>query len=198
MNEKQVIISIGREFGSGGHAIAEKIAENRNLPLYDYNMLQSIADEKEVNVNTFEKYDEIPKIPFMSRTVRGFSNSPEENLAQMQFDFLRKKAESGESFVVVGRCSEMVLKEFDCMVPIFVQGDMETKIERIMRVREVSRDKAVSMIKSHDKMRKAYHNYYCTVKWGDSRNYEMCINSSKIGLDETVQIIEAYIDKRFK
>lgn len=196
MSEKQVIISIGREYGSGGHAIAEQIAKNKNLPLYDYNMLQSIADEKEVNVSSFEKYDEIPKIPFISRTVRGFSNSPEENLAQMQFEFLRKKAESGESFVVVGRCSEMVLKEFDCMIPIFVLGDMEAKIERIMRVREVSREKAIQLIKTHDRMRKSYHNYYCTGKWGDSRNYEMSINSSKIGLDETVKIIEAYIEKR--
>lgn len=196
MSEKQIIISIGREYGSGGHAIAEKIAKNRNLPLYDYNILQSIADEKDVNISNFEKYDEVPKIPFMSRTVRGFSNAPQENLAQMQFDFLKEKAGKGESFVVVGRCSEMVLKEFDCMIPIFVLGDMEAKIERIMRVRNVSKEKAVKMIKTHDRMRKSYHNYYCEGKWGDSRNYEMSINSSKIGLDGTVAMIEAYIEKR--
>lgn len=196
MNEKQIIISIGREYGSGGHAIAEKIAKNRNLPLYDYNILQSIADEKDVNISNFEKYDEVPKIPFMSRTVRGFSNAPQENLAQMQFDFLKDKAGKGESFVVVGRCSEMVLKEFDCMIPIFVLGDMEAKIERIMRVRNVPREKAVKMIKTHDRMRKSYHNYYCEGKWGDSRNYEMSINSSKIGLDGTVAMIESYIEKR--
>ena len=103
--EKQLIISIGREFGSGGHEIAEILAKHYGLNLYDKNLLQEIANEKSVEVKNLEKYDEVPRNLFMTRTVKGYSNSAEENLANMQFDYLRKKAESGESFVVVGRCS---------------------------------------------------------------------------------------------
>lgn len=88
--EKQLIISIGREFGSGGHEIAEILAEKFDLKLYDKSLLQHIADERNVNVAHIEKYDEIPRNLLLSRTVRGYSNSVEENIANMQFDFLKK------------------------------------------------------------------------------------------------------------
>ena len=109
---KQVIISIGREFGSGGHEIAQHLADRFSLPLYDYNLLREIAQEKNVSASNLEQYDEVPKKGF-SKTVRGFNNSPQLNIAYMQFDFLKKKAAEGESFVVVGRCSEEVLKEYE-------------------------------------------------------------------------------------
>ena len=100
MEQKQMIISIGREFGSAGHEIAEKLAERFSLPLYDYNLLREIAGEKKVNVANLEPYDEVPKKGFGSRTVRGYSNSPQENIAYMQFDFLKKKAKEGQSFEI--------------------------------------------------------------------------------------------------
>ena len=103
---KQLIISVGREFGSGGHEIAEMLAKKFDLKLYDKNLLQNIAQEKEVDAQNIEKYDEVPRNMLFSRTVKGYSNSMEENVAQMQFDYLKRKAKEGESFVVVGRCSE--------------------------------------------------------------------------------------------
>ena len=198
MNERQIIISIGREFGSGGHEIAEHIAKDMELPFYDYNLMGIIAGEKNTDAKLIAKYDEMPKSPFFTRTVRGFSSSPEENIANMQFDFLRKKAGEGESFVILGRCSETVLKDFVCMIPIFILGDLETKIKRIMEIHGLAHDKAYKLIKIHDKFRKSYHNYYCATKWGDSRNYELSINSSKLGIQQTVEVIEGYIEKRYK
>lgn len=106
--KKQLIISIGREYGSGGHRIAEELAKRFGLTFYDYHMLGEIALDKKVDVKTLEKFDELPKTPFFSRTVKGYSNSPQENIANLQFDFLRKKADEGESFVIVGRCAETV------------------------------------------------------------------------------------------
>lgn len=193
---EQLIIAVSREFGSGGHVVAEKLAERFGLPVYNRNLLREIALEKSVNAENLEKYDEVPKKYLISRRVKGYSNSPEENIANMQFDFLRKKAESGESFVVVGRCAESVLSEYPCMIPIFILGDMEWKIRRTMEVDHLSEKDAEAKILRHDRKRKEYHNYYCAGKWGDSRNYDITINSSRLGLDKTTDILENYIRER--
>ena len=160
MEQKQVIISIGREFGSAGHEIAERIAKKFGLRLYDYHLLREIADEKKVNVAELEPYDEIPKKGFGSRTVRGYSNSPQENIAYMQFNHLKKKAAEGESFVVVGRCAEEALKEYKGLITFFILGDMDHKIERIAKLHNLSDKDAKEMIIEQDKKRKEYHNYF--------------------------------------
>lgn len=198
MSEKQVIISIGREFGSGGHEIAVKLSERLNLPLYDYNILHEISVEKNVNQKNLEQYDEIPKSTIFSRRVRGYSNSPEENIAKMQFDYLRKKATEGKSYIVVGRCSETILKGHEGLITVFILGDMEVKIERISKIHNISKVEAENMIYHQDKKRKNYHNYYCQGKWGDSRNYDFSINSSKLGIDITVDVLEDYIKRRIE
>lgn len=198
MNEKQIIISVGREFGSGGHAIAEMLSKRFDLPLYDSNLLMEIAASKNLDVKNLQKYDEVPKNRLFSRSVHGHSSSPEENIANIQFDYLRKKAANGDSFVIVGRCADEILKEFSCMTTIFILGDMETKIERIVKLYNVSHEKAKSIVEKTNKQRKSYHNYYCKGKWGDSRNYELSINSSKLGLERTADIIEDYINEKIK
>lgn len=196
--EKQLIISVGREFGSGGHLIAEKLAEKFNLPLYDYNLLKEIAKEKDIEASRLEQYDEIPKNRLFSRSVRGYNNSPQENIANMQFEFIQKKAKEGKSFVIVGRCSEAILKEYPGLVSIFILADMKCKIERISNLHNLTNTEAEVMINRQNKKRKEYHNYYCTGKWGDSRNYDISINSSKLGIDLTVDILERYIKERIK
>ena len=192
------IITIGREFGSGGHVIAEELARRFELPLYDNNLLEHIAEEKEISHESLKKYDERPKNRLFSRTVRGYSNSMQENLANMQFDYLKKKAAAGESFVIVGRCSETILKGFDGLVTIFVLGDPDVKAERIRKVYGVSEEEARRMMKREDWNRKSYHNYYCKGKWGDSRNYDFSINSSRLGIEKTVDMLENCIRARME
>ena len=194
----QLIISVGREFGSGGREIAEKLANRFNIALYDYHLLSEIASEKELDFDVLDKYDEIPRKKVFSRNVRGYSNSPEENIANMQFDYMQKKAKEGKSFVIVGRCSEAILKDYECMISIFILGDMNAKIERIKKIHNISNIEAENMINRRNKKRKEYHNYYCTGKWGDSRNYDISINSSKLGIDATVDVLEKYIRERIK
>ena len=196
MPDKQIIISVGREYGSGGHAIAEILSQRFELPFFDRNLLEEIAQHKEVDVKSLEKYDETPRMPFLSRTVRGFNNSPEENIAMLQFDFLKKMANEGKSFVIVGRCSENVLKEFPGLISFYILGDGDVRIERIMQVYAVSREKAEDKVRVHDKSRKAYHDHFCEWKWGDSRNYDFSINSSRLGIDETSDIMDDYIRRR--
>lgn len=198
MAEKQFIISIGREFGSAGHEIAEELAKRFQIPLYDYHLMREIADEKNVSVGNLEPYDEIPKKGFGSRTVRGYSNSPQENIAYMQFEFLKKRADEGQSFVVVGRCAEEALKECKGLITIFILGDIEKKVDRICKLHGIGEKQARSLIKEQDKKRKNYHNYFCEGKWGDSRNYEFSINSSKLGVPMTTDMIEDYINKRIQ
>ena len=193
---KQLIVSIGREFGSGGHVIAEALAKRFELPLYDNNLLTHVAQEKDVAAEDLRKYDERPRSMLFSRTVKGFSNSIEENLANMQFDYLRKMADRGDSFVIVGRCAETILKGHPGLVSIFVLGDKEAKIQRIMKVYNLSQEEARRKEERQDWKRKSYHNYYCAVKWGDSRNYDLSINSTRLGIDGTVDMLENYIRAR--
>ena len=196
MAEQQIIIAIGREFGSGGHEIAEKLSEIFGIKLYDKNILQNIAEAKNMDVANYEKYDEVPRKMIFSRTVKGLSNSMEENIAQMQFRFLEDKANSGESFVVVGRCAETILKYHPALVSIFVLSDWDAKVERVMKIYELTKGEAESFMYRNDRKRKEYHNYFCKIKWGDSRNYDLCVNSSRLGEEETVQMLKEYIEKR--
>lgn len=202
---QQLIISVGREFGSGGHVIAEELARRFNLEFYDINILREIAVEKNVDderlseyIAHLTKFDEVPKKRFISRNVRGYSNSPEENIAALQFEYLQKKAAEGKSFVVVGRCSEAILKEYKCLVSMFILADKECKVNRVKNIRNISAQEAEAVMLRHDKKRKEYHNYYCTGKWGDSRNYDISINSSRLGIEKTTDYLESYIKERIK
>ncbi len=196
----QLIITLGREFGSGGHEIARRLAERFNLPLLEDNLLQKIAERKCQNMDTDAVgfYDEKPRLHGVYRTVHGFNNSPEKAVVHMQFQFLQEIAAAGKSFLLVGRCGEEVLKEYDSMISIFVLADPEFKIERIMEREAISREEAVSLMERKNRKRKTYHNQYCTGKWGDSRNYEISINSSKLGIEGTTDLLESYIRARMQ
>jgi len=190
----QLIISVGREFGSGGHEIAEKLAKHYGIPLLDHNLLEEIAQEKNLNHAELVSLDEKKRKLLWSRTVKGFNNSPEENVSQLQFNYLRKKAAAGESFVIVGRCSESVLKEYDCLISIYVLGDRDVKRKRIMELYDLNESMADRFMMEKDMKRKRYHNSYCEGKWGDSRYYDLCINSSTLGVEKTVKLLVDYID----
>lgn len=193
---RQVIISIGREFGSGGHEIAEKLAEIYELPFYDRDLLKHVSEERNLHVESLRQFDEKPRNKWLTRTEKGLVSSPAYNVAQLQFQFLRDKAESGESFVIVGRCAETVLKEFEGLISIHVVGDMDKKIVRTAQRFQISEKKAEQMIEETDRQRKQYHDSYSDFKWGDAKGYDISINSSRLGIDGTVKILSQYIDAR--
>lgn len=194
----QTIISVSREFGSGGHVMAEKIAKDHGLHFYDRRMLDEIANENNIHVEILEKYDEKPRNAFLSRRVGAFSNSMEEILAEMQFDYIQRKADSGESFVIVGRCAETILKDHEGLISIFVTGNNDCKLNRVKEVYHLNEAEAIAKMRRHDKKRKQYHNRHSNFQWGDSRHYDVCINSSKLGLDKTADALENYIKERMK
>lgn len=164
--EKQRIVAVSREYGSGGHYIALQLAERLGLPIVDYDVFYEMAKEKGIDLHKMKAYDESKKKPFIHRTVRGMSNSPEEALAQMQFDFMRQKARSGESFVIVGRCADTILKEFEGLTAFFITGDLDARVKRIQEVRSFNEADALAAVRRHDRSRKAYHNHHSEMKWG--------------------------------
>ena len=190
------IITISREFGSGGHEIAENIARDFDLKFYDRGMLDEIAENMNVDVEVLQKYDEKPRNYMLSRRVGNHTNSMEEIIAEYQFDFIRKKAEEGESFVIVGRCAETVLKDFEELISIFITGERQHKIKRVMEHFNLPENKAIAKMLRHDRKRKQYHNRHSDAKWGDSRLYDLCINSSPLGIEGTIRVLENYIRER--
>jgi cytidylate kinase len=184
----QFIISVGREYGSGGHEIASRLAEKFDIPLYDRNMLDQMAERNGIDAEDLHKHEEM-KRQGLTRTVRGHSSSVQDTIAKLQFDFIREKAESGESFVVVGRCAENVLRDNPALISLFIRGDEAAKTERICRLYKLNKIEAKAKMYRHDKKRKAYHNYYSKMKWGDSRGYDFCINSSLMGVEATADAL---------
>ena len=153
--KKQLIISIGREYGSRGHEIGEKLSKKLGLDLYDRNILDEVAIQNGANVEDLSKYDERPKHHFFSRTVRGYSNNPAVNVAELQFALLKSKAADGDSFIVIGRCSDEIFKGIAETVSIFITADYEDKVSRIMKHRNFSKKEAENAMEKHDKRRSA-------------------------------------------
>ncbi|MCQ2583851.1 MAG: cytidylate kinase-like family protein [Treponema sp.] len=196
---KQFIISIGRQYGSGGREIGEKLAKRLDVPLYDRNLFEEIGRIKGIDTNDLEKYDEAPKKHFFSRTVKGYSNSPEENVAELQFALLKSKWADGDSFIVLGRCADDLFRGTEGFVSIFILADTADRINRIENIRHMDEKKAKQAIERHDKKRKAYHDYFSIGgKWGDANNYDLCINSSRLGIDATADAIYDFIVKNLK
>lgn len=196
--DKQIIISISREYGSAGHEIAVKLGEKLNLPVYDRNLLDEIANTKNVDSNDYAKYDEKPRKLFLSRTVRGHSNSPEKNVAELQFALLKSKAADDDSFIIVGRCGDDLFQDYDGLATIFICGDWEDKIQRIQNIRKMDAKTAKLALQRHDKKRAMYHDYFSkSGKWGVPSSYDICVNSSVLGIDGTVDLLFDYIKKRF-
>ena len=195
---KQIIIAIGREFGSGGHLVAKKLAEHYNIPLYSKELLDEVAKDGRYSKEVLERFDEKPmNFAFIPVPAGGTTISLEQDIAIRQFNFIRKKAnEEKESFVIVGRCAEEILSDNPNMISAFILGDKVTKTKRVMEWEGVDEKTALNMMKKMDKMRKVYHNFYCESKWGDSRTYDICIKIGKVDVDTATDMIIKYIDSR--
>ncbi len=193
----QLILTIEREFGSGGREIADIIGKRLNIPVFEKNILENLGLPDHKDVEDLYYRDEAPRWKLTSRTVRGLTNSNEAALAAMEFDFLQKLADQGKSFIIIGHCSDEVLKDYDCMSSFFVSATTEFKIPRIMAEHHVEREEALQKMKRHDYKRKTYHNSYCEHKWGDSRYFDLCLHSDTIGTQKSADLILDYISQKY-
>ena len=191
--KKQIIVAIGREHGSGGHYIADLIARELGVKLYD-----KVSIEKEITSGGYSEelvseMDEKPVNFFTSRRIGRFSNSLEVNVAEKTFAMLRSKAAEGESFVVIGRCGEQVLDNNPNCISIFICGDPQFKLNRVMNKLGLNAEQAIEEIRNVDRSRKNYHNYYCDTKWGDARGHDLTVKSNVLGCERTVEMLVGYI-----
>lgn len=201
------VISIGRQLGSGGKEIAEKLGRKLNITVYDKKLLEMAAKESGLDTTVFEKADEKESDSFfgsvmalrnsLADAISGYGSCMQsDRLFEIQSEAMRKIANE-ESCITIGRCAEYVLREHPNLISIFVTADMPNRIRRIMKNNNLNEEKAKEFIAKADKERKAYHDYYATTIWGDSKSYDLCINSSRLGIDETVEYIYEYVKRRF-
>ena len=194
--KQQIIITLGREHGSGGHYIADIISKELGIKLYDKDSIEKEIASAGYSEEMIRKADEKPVNIFASRRIGKYSNSIEVNVAERTFAMLREKAAAGESFLIIGRCGEQVLKDNPNMISVFICGDPDFKLARVMEKMGLDADQAIDEIKSVDRSRKNYHNYYCNTKWGDARGYDMTIKSNVLGCEATAEMLVSYI-RRF-
>ncbi len=193
---RQYIISISREYGSGGHDIGTFLAGTLGIPMYDKSLTDEIAQELDMDEEELEKYDERAKNRILTRTVGEYSNAMEDVLEEKQVEFLRGKAESGESFVIVGRRGKEILSDFPGMISIFITADEDFKVKRIMAEIDADEETAKARRAHVDHQRKAYHNRHSDHDWGESRYYDLIINSSRLGVDGAAEELLHYIKAR--
>lgn len=191
--KEQIIVAIGREHGSGGHYIAELVSKALGIKLYDKKTIEAAIVDQGYSQELISQKDERPVNFFASRRIGKFSNSIEVNVAERTFQMLRTKAAQGESFVVLGRCGEQVLKGNPNCISIFICGNPQFKLSRIMEKLGLDAEAAIEEIKTVDRSRKNYHNYYCDTKWGDARGYDMTVKSDVLGCEKTAEMLTGYI-----
>ena len=205
MNEK-IIINVGRQLGSGGHDIGRMLALDFRAKYYDRELLNLAAKESGFSEKIFEQNDEKKgffkglfnvQTPHLTGGSLYKSNFSQESLFQFQSDAIKKAAAEG-SCVFVGRCADYVLRDYKNVVNIFITASMPYRIEQIMNKQHLDREQARKFIEQKESTRAAYYNYYTGKKWGSAESYDLCIDSSILGLMETEKIIAEFIRKRFK
>ena len=196
-----MIITIGRQIGSGGREIAQKLAEKFGCTLYDKELLSIAARESGFSEHFFEENDEKKGffrslLPSAGRTFSMGniyrSEFSDDSLFQFQSDAILKAAGNG-SCVFVGRCADYILRERDDVVNIFVTANIDDRIRRVQERRECIDDRARRIIEKGESRRASYYNYYTGKRWGDSASYDLCVNSSLLGIDATTQFIAEFI-----
>lgn len=197
-----MIINVGRQLGSGGRTIASRLAERFNCRFYDRELLNLAAKESGFCEEFFERNDENKNffktifhlhVPHMSDGNFYNNNLSQESLFKFQSDAIRKAAESG-ACVFVGRCADYVLRDRTDVVNIFVTANTEDRINRICGRDGLDEAEARKRISKGDSERASYYNYYTGKKWGHSESYDLCVNSSVLGMSGTVDYISRFIE----
>ena len=184
------IITIARQYGSGGHDIGEKLAEELKIPFYDKELLERAAKDSGFCQEIFENYDEKPTNSFlyslvmdtysMGHSTAAFAEMPlNHKIFLAQFNAIKDIAKEGPC-VIVGRCADYALADFPNVVNVYLYADMQSRIARIARRHDVTDAKAKDLIQKTDKGRASYYNYYTNKKWGEATGYDLCLNTAPL------------------
>ena len=202
------VITIGRECGSHGRVIGNKLAEKLGVKCYDKELLSLAAKESGLAEELFEAHDEKPTRSFlysmvmdsyaMGYSTSSFADMPlNHKVFLAQFETIKNLA-SKESCVIVGRCADYALADYPNVTSVFITGNMEDKIRNICEAYGLDEAKAKDVITKTDKKRANYYNYYSSKSWGDARSYDLCLNSSLVGVDGAVDSILHFVSLKEK
>ena len=202
----KTVITIGRQYGSAGHEIGEKVAQYFNIPFYDKSILTRAAKDSGFCEEMIQNHDERPTNSFLYNLVMdtysfGYNSSSfvdmpiSHKVFLAQFDAIKSFAKEGPC-VIVGRCADYALADFDNVINLFIYADDDFKCKYLIEHdKDVNNEAAArELYNKKDKQRQSYYNYYSSKKWGRAESYDLCINSAKLGIDGTVKFITQYVE----
>ena len=194
----KTIITIGRQFGSGGKEVGIRVAKELGIPFYDKELLQEAAKKSGLCEKIFENFDERPKSLLYSIAMdsymfalpgTGVGDSLEQQVYMATFDTIRQIALQGPC-VMIDRCADYALADNPDHLSIFIHAPMDVRIQRVAKRQNISPEEARKLIIKTDKRRASYYEYYSSQKWGAVESYDFCIDSSYLGLGGTVELIQ--------
>ncbi len=199
-----LIITIGRQFGSGGRQVAKLLAEAYGIPLYDKELINRVSRETGICGDVFAQSDECTNNYPNGSLMGGWSLSSlfsttnremlsGDSLFAMQSQTIKHIASEG-SCVIIGRIADYVLRNHTPLVSVFITASMAERVKRVMEYENISADKAEQLIKKADKLRASYYNFYSEKTWGSAQSYQLCVDTTTIGVEGAAQIIKQYID----
>ncbi|MBQ6886929.1 MAG: cytidylate kinase-like family protein [Lachnospiraceae bacterium] len=202
------VITIAREYGSGGRTIGEMLAKDLNIHYYDKELMKLASEDSGINEALFAKADEKVKATSLFRIAKSAYSGelipPEsddfvsnDNLFNYQAKIIRQLAEE-ESCVIIGRCSDYVLKEYDNVLSVFIHAPLDFCLEQAAKLHSMPPKELEKFVERTNKRRAEYYKYYTGRNWTDAKNYDLCLDSSKLGFERCVEEIKAYMDVRFR
>ncbi len=202
---KKSIVTISRTYGSGGRIIGQKLAEDMGVPFYDKALLDRIAEESGFSRDMIEKAEMKAKNGFLYNLASSLAGggdtsgmnglSLNEKFFLAQVDVIREIADEGPC-VIVGRCADYILRDYYDATKIFICAEMENRVKRAIEEYGMDPENAEEKVKEIDKARTNYYNHHTGRKWGDVLNYHLTLDSGYIGLEDTIQLIEMFLEKR--
>lgn len=206
--ETNYVISIGRQLGSGGREIGEKLANRLNIQFLDKRLIEMASEQSGLCTEFFEKADEKTsqgiigglfgmRFPFVTDgAISSMNCLSNDALFKIQSDVIRQVA-NASSCLFVGRCSDYILRDHPRILNIFITACHQDRIKRLQDRHTINEEQAEAMIEKIDKKRADYYNYYTYKSWGTASSYHLCINSSVLGIDQTVDMLEQFVRKTF-
>ena len=200
--EKKIIINIGRQFGGGGLGVAHELGRKLGIPVYDKELITKAAQDSGFSKAIFEESDEKKRFFSLSSIFANRFGDTENymsdrGLFKMQSETIRKIAEQG-SAIIVGRCADYILRDMECTLDVFLTSPLEIRAARIAERSGLSLEEAEKLAEEKDKNRAEYYNYYTFTDWGVASTYDLCIDSSALGIEGTADLIIEFARKAGK
>lgn len=194
------IITVSRHYASGGREIGQKLAERLGTGYYDHELLEEAAKNSGIHQSHFVENDEkrTNSFLYLLSTTYGQGGVPFDDSLFFATQNAVRKVASEEDCVIIGRCADYALRDFEKVLNVFITAPLEVRVKRAVEVYGIAEKHAEDYVKRIDKQRVSYYNYYTDKRWGQPQNYQICLDSSALGIDGTVDLLEKFAGEYFK